>query len=78
MASLLIRDVPEETVNRLKAIARKNHRSLQQELKALLEEAVSQPSADIFQKVAQIRGRMRRKGIRFTDSVKVIRMDRNR
>lgn len=78
MASVLIRDIPEEIVNRLKRIARKNNRSLQQELKALLENTVSQPSVDVFQRVAEIKGQLRRKGVRFTDSVKMLRMDRAR
>ncbi len=78
MVSVLIRDIPEEIVDRLKRIARRNHRSLQQELKALLENAVSQSSLDVFQKGAEIRGSLRKKGIRFTDSVKNLRMDRAR
>ncbi len=78
MASVLIRDIPEEIMKRLKRIARKNNRSLQQELKALLENRVNQSSVDVFQKAAEIKGQLRRKGIRFTDSVKILRMDRSR
>lgn len=39
MKSLHIRDVPEETVRRLKRLARLHHRSLQGELQAILERA---------------------------------------
>lgn len=39
--SLSIKNVPEEIVARLREKAKKNHRSLQGELMALLEEAVN-------------------------------------
>jgi plasmid stability protein len=78
MVSVLIRDIPEKIVNRLKRIARKNNRSLQQELRAVLENTVSQSSPDVFQRVAEIKGKLRKKGVRFTDSVKILRMDRAR
>ena len=78
MATLLIRDIPESVVGRLKNIARRNKRSLQQELKAVLENTASQFSPDIFQKVAEIRDRMRKKSLRFTDSAKILREDRRR
>lgn len=42
MKSLHIRDVPEQTIERLKRRASRHHRSLQGELQALLEEAAKQ------------------------------------
>jgi len=39
MASLSIKNVPEETLWRLRARAERNHRSLQQELLAIVEAA---------------------------------------
>lgn len=42
MKSLHIRDVPEQTIERLKRRARQHHRSLQGELQVLLEEAAKQ------------------------------------
>ena len=42
MKSLHIRDVPEQTIERLKRRAMRHHRSLQGELQALLEEAAKQ------------------------------------
>ena len=38
--NLSIKNVPEETVTRLKLRAKRNHRSLQGELRALLDEAI--------------------------------------
>ena len=46
MKSLHIRDVPEQTIDRLKRRASKHHRSLQGELLALLEEAARQAVLD--------------------------------
>ncbi|HSR13561.1 MAG TPA: hypothetical protein VLS90_19090 [Thermodesulfobacteriota bacterium] len=78
MASLLIRNISDETVERLKGIARRNQRSLQQELKVLLDSAVNQPSEDIFLAVGKIRRRLRRRKVRFTDSAAILRKDRSR
>ncbi len=45
MKSLLIRNVSPETVQRLKANARANHRSLQGELHALIEAGIGVPDS---------------------------------
>ena len=45
MKSLHIRDVPEQTIERLKRRARRHHRSLQGELQFLLEEAAKQAAS---------------------------------
>ena len=78
MANVLIRDVSDEVVNQFKSIAKKHNRSLQQELKAVLENTVSRSSSDIFRKAAEIRKRLRKKNILFSDSVQLLRKDRAR
>jgi plasmid stability protein len=78
MANVLIRDVSDEVVNQFKSIAKKHNRSLQQELKAVLENTVSRSSSDIFRKAAEIRKRLRKKNIFFSDSVQLLRKDRAR
>jgi plasmid stability protein len=40
MASLTIRNVPPKVVKSLKTLARQNHRSMEQEVRALLDEYV--------------------------------------
>jgi len=77
MAQILIRDLDDGLVATLKARARSNHRSLQGEVKALLEEKVRGRS------VIAIREELRRfrEGIgkkRFPDSARLIRADRER
>lgn len=78
MANVLIRDVPEEVLNRFKIMAKSHKRSLQQELKGFLENTIIQSSPEIFQKMVEIRRKLRRKSIRFTDSAKLLREDRAR
>jgi plasmid stability protein len=44
MASLSIKDVPEELAERLRQRAARNHRSLQGELMAIIEQAIHEPA----------------------------------
>ena len=77
MHSMLIRDINRATVNRLKTRAAENGRSLQAEVKDILERSAQELSfkqlrrrADDFSK--------RFEGRRFTDSVALLREDRER
>jgi plasmid stability protein len=78
MANVLIRDVPEEVLNRLRIVAKSHKRSLQQELRVFLENTATQSTPEIFQRMAEIRRKLRKKPIRFTDSTKLLREDRAR
>jgi plasmid stability protein len=49
--SLHIRNVPEDTVESLKRLARHHHRSLQGELRAILQNAASRAPIDEDQKL---------------------------
>ena len=76
MPELLVRNLEEETVERLKALARRHGRSLQGQVKAVLEEAASLSAGDVTALVAKWEGRF--KGKRFGDSGRLIRKDRER
>ena len=78
MASVLIRNIPEEVLDRFKNMAKSHHRSLQQELRVVLEKTVEQSSPDIFQKASDLRRKLRKKAVRFTDSAMLLREDRAR
>lgn len=78
MANVLIRNIPEEVLDRFKNIAKSHKRSLQQELRLVLEKTVDQSSPDIFQKASDLRKRLRKKAVRFTDSAGLLREDRAR
>ncbi len=48
MGQVLIRQIPDETVARLKAKAARHGRSLEAELRAILEHAVAEPKEEIL------------------------------
>ena len=78
MANLLIRDVPDKIVARLKDMAKRGNRSLQQELHSILVTAATQSSPEIWKRASKIRARLRKKGIDFSDNAELLREDRSR
>ena len=64
MSSLSIKNVPEEVVVELRARAKRNHRSLQGELLAILEDTVAAPKTI---SVAELRRRVSELGIKTGD-----------
>lgn len=76
--NVLVRNIDEETLNKLKKKAAANNRSLQEELKELLE---MHAGPDIEKVRAMIREDLeeyRKEGRKFSDSTKDIREDRER
>jgi plasmid stability protein len=78
MANVLIRNIPDEVLDRFKNMARSHKRSLQQELREVLENTVNRSTGDIYQKALELRKKLREKTTRFTDSAKLLREDRSR
>jgi plasmid stability protein len=77
MAQILIRDLDDDLVATLKARAKSNHRSLQGEVKAMLEEKVrSRSAAAVLEELRRFRAAFGKK--KFSDSAKLIRADRER
>ena len=75
MPSLSIKNVPEELVERLRARAKGNHRSLQGEIMTILEEASLKPPRITVRELGE---QMRRLGLRTgDDSTAWIREDRD-
>jgi hypothetical protein len=73
----LIRDLTSETVAQLKALAEKNKRSLEAEVRLILEDvARRQARREEFWRIAEEISR--RSGPQTTDSVDLIREDRER
>ena len=64
MSSLSIKNVPEEVIVELRARAKRNHRSLQGELLAILEDTVAPPKKI---SVAELRHTVRDLGIKTGD-----------
>lgn len=71
-----IKDVPEEQVRRLRERAKANHRSLQGELRALIDEATEAPRPLT---VDEIVARVSRLGlVRRDEAARLVREDRDR
>jgi len=79
MAQILVRNLDPETVEKLKENARRNGRSLQAEARRILEGEAHLPKLDMKgarELLAQFRKRF--DGRKFSDSVELIREDRDR
>ncbi len=76
MPDVLVRGLDAETVKRLKAHAKRHGRSLQSEVKMLVERAAGGGSEQIAAVLKRWEGRFA--GRRFSSSARLIRGDRNR
>jgi len=76
MPHVLIRELDPAVIKRLKLRARRHHRSLQAELKDVLEKASATSPADVIARIERVRAMFRRR--RFSDSAVLIRRDRAR
>ncbi len=76
MPRVLVRDLTPETLDRLKRRARTHGRSLQSELKTLLEMAASSDMVETRVAAERLRKKLARR--RHTDSSKSIAADRRR
>lgn len=79
MAQILVRDLDERVVERLKKRAKKDGRSLQSEVKFILGKAAHESRVDI-KTARKICGEFRRKfkGRKFPDTVELIHENRER
>lgn len=77
MAQVLIRNLDDKVVRRLKKRAGEHKRSLQGEVKVILEEAANKMTMSEF-RAATDRWQRQFKGKRFSDSAGLIREDRER
>lgn len=77
MPQILVRQLDNKVVDRLKKRAKEHGRSLQSEVKTILEEAVPDYET-AWKRIEGFRKRLRRSGRTFTDSATLIREDRDR
>ena len=77
MSQILVRDLDPEVVERLKARARAHGRSLQKEVKSILEEAAATLSLGEAAEAAELWQR-RLAGREHSDSAELVREDRER
>jgi plasmid stability protein len=76
MPDILVRDLDSHTIDRLKLSAKQHGRSLQREVKAILEETVPMTMREA--RAVSEKWQKRLKGRTFSDSAKSIREDRER
>jgi len=76
MANVLIRNVSDSALKIIKRKAKKNNRSIQAELKQLIEESVRLGTVDFLEEAKQFRERL--KGRVHSDSSRLIAEDRRR
>jgi len=76
--NVLIRNIDEETLSKLKKKAAANNRSLQEELKSLLEQYAGPDIEETRKMVRETLEKYRKEGRMFSDSTKDIREDRER
>lgn len=77
MATLTIRNLEDEIVGALKARAKRNHRSLEAEVRELLRDAATGGSSESLRDLAD-RIAALTPDVRQTDSTKMVRADRRR
>ena len=77
MAQVLVRQLANKVVVRLKKRAKEHGRSLQSEMKTILEEAVPDYEA-AWKRIEGFRKRLKKSGRTFSDSTDLIREDRDR
>ena len=77
MAQVLVRQLNEKVVDRLKKRAKEHGRSLQSEVKTILEDAVPDYER-AWKRIDSLRLRLKRSGRKFSNSAEFIREDRER
>src|SRR3989442_13932004 len=73
MPHVLIRELDPAVIKKLKLRARRHRRSLQAELKDVLEQASAASPADVLARIERVRAMFRRR--RFSDSAVLILLD---
>ena len=75
MAQVLVRDLEDDVVERLKRRARHNGRSLEAELRIILANAIKPTIEEAMEEMRRVREEFR--GRHFSDSAELIREDRD-
>lgn len=77
MAQVLVRQLPDQVVARLKKRAKEHGRSLQAEVKTILEEAALDYE-QAWKRIDALRAKLKQSSKTFGDSADLIREDRDR
>ena len=77
MTQILVRQLDDKLVERLKKRAKEHGRSLQSEVKTILEEAAPDYEG-AWERIAKLKNTLNRAGRTFSDSTPLIREERDR
>ncbi len=78
MPDVLIRNIDKEVLDRLKARAKHNNRSLQEELKEILEVCSGARKEMAMERIKKIQDKYKKKEILFPDSAEELSKERER
>lgn len=78
MGNLSIRNLDDTVIERLKSRATANRRSMEEEVRVIVSEAVKPSRDEWLRDVRDIQRHYRERGILFEDSTTLIREDRDR
>jgi len=78
MSQLLIPDLDPDMLAQLRQQAAEHGRSLEDEIRIILEQAALRPSPSVWAEVDGIRQHLAASGRRFGDSAELVREDRDR
>ena len=76
MKAISVRNVPDHIYSGLQIIAKKNRRSLQEQIKLILEQEVELANRSFLASAAEWRKRLKGRGL--NDTIAMVRKDRNR
>lgn len=76
MAQVLVRGLADDVLKKLKARAKRNGRSLEAELRRVMEESAEEDPGSFWEEADRIRASLA--GRTFSDSAELIREDRER
>lgn len=77
MPDILVRDVPQDVLERFKAIAARRGRSMQQELRRLIARETGYSLLETYEAAKRISEKFRAEGRTFSDSAELVREDRD-
>jgi len=79
MAQVVVREIDEDTFAALKSRARRHGRSLEAEIRTVLDDAARhQDTQKVWAAIDRFQARLKRSRRRFADSTSLIRRDRRR
>jgi antitoxin FitA len=75
MGQILVRDLPDDVIRKIKMRAAQNGRSTEAETRLILKEAVGPTGSELSERMAGLRQRIRNKGVDAAETIRRYRDD---